>query len=125
MLATKPTNKSATMEKGISLLKVLCLTFIGYINEVIPKINKIFAIFEPKIFPTAISEASFELASMLTRSSGILVPIETIVRPTTRSEILFFFAIQDEPITNQSAPFISIRKPTTKRKKLSISVWQI
>ena len=45
---------------------------------------------EPTTLPMAISEAPLVLASIFTMSSGILVPILTIVRPITMSEILYF-----------------------------------
>ena len=80
------------------------------------------AMLEPTTLPMAISEAPLVLASIFTMSSGILVPILTIVRPITKSEMLYFLATDAEPDTNQSAPFMSSTNPTTKSIYTSISL---
>ena len=43
----------------------------------------------------------------LTASSGVLVPMDTIVSPTIIDGILNFFAIFEAESTKTSAPFIS------------------
>ena len=51
--------------------------------EVTPKMIKIFKILLPTTFPTAIFAVPFNAAVILTAASGALVPIATMVRPTT------------------------------------------
>lgn len=77
---------------------------------------------EPIMLPTAISDAPEVLASILTMSSGILVPIDTIVSPITMSDILYFLAMEADPATSQSAPLIRITNPIAKRIYTNISV---
>ena len=55
-------------------------------------------------------------AVMLTAASGALVPIATIVNPIIIEGTLNFFAIDEAPSTNISAPFISNTKPIIKIK---------
>lgn len=68
-------------------------------------------IFEPIIFPIAISDEPFIVDVELTNSSGIEVPIETIVNPIIISGILNFFAKLLAPSTKKSAPLINNIKP--------------
>ena len=88
-----------------------------------PKIIKIFKILLPTTFPTAISAVPFNAAVILTAASGALVPMATMVRPTTNCGIPIFLAIPEVPSTNQSAPFINIANPKTNNnicKKIMI-----
>ena len=73
---------------------------------------RIFRILLPKTLPMVISALPFIAAEILTAASGMLVPIATIVRPITSCGIPNMSAILDALSTNQSAPFISIIKPT-------------
>ena len=54
-------------------------------------------------------------AEMLTAASGALVPIATMVSPTTSCEIPNLEAMPDEPSTKKSAPLISIVNPTANK----------
>ena len=68
----------------------------------------------PNTLPIANSELPSKLAKRFTTNSGILVPKDTMVSPITNSGILFFFATEEAPSTNQSAPLISKTKPIKK-----------
>jgi len=61
------------------------------------------------------------LAIILTNSSGDEVPKATTVRPITKSEIFSLLAIEEEPSTRKSAPFISRTKPNTNNMYVHIS----
>lgn len=54
-------------------------------NEETPATSNMLAIFEPIIFPIAISENPFLIALIVTESSGREVPIAIIVSPTKTS----------------------------------------
>ena len=58
----------------------------------------------------------FNAAVTLTAASGALVPIATIVNPIIIEGTLNFFAIDEAPSTNTSAPFISNANPIIKIK---------
>ena len=92
-------------------------------TAVSPKITSTFIILEPTTLPIVISALPWVAAEILTAASGREVPIATIVRPMTSWGIPKRSAICDAPSTNQSAPFISITKPTTNKRtcnKISI-----
>lgn len=61
--------------------------------------TKIFIIFEPTTFQTAISGFHLRAAMIEVASSGILVPIATIVRPIIACESQKIFAISTAPST--------------------------
>ena len=104
----------ATITNGISILSVFFFIGSAAISAVTPRITSIFIILLPSTFPTVIPAPSGDNAAfMLTAASGALVPIATMVRPTTISGILHFTAILDAPSTNISAPFIINTKPST------------
>ena len=67
--------------------------------------------FDPIIFPKAMSELPLMLAKVLTINSGIEVPKATIVKPITKVEMPYFLAIDDEPSISMSAPFNKKMKP--------------
>lgn len=94
---------------------------IGATIAVIQRIRKIFAIFEPNTFPIAISVFPEIDASKETISSGILVPIATIVSPITASEIFHFFAREIEPSTRRFPPTVR-RISQASRKKMERSI---
>jgi hypothetical protein len=77
---------------------------IGAIQALSPSIKNTFAILEPSTFPMAISGLPWILASTDTISSGILVPIATMVRPMIASDIPNFFAIDTAPSTSTFHP---------------------
>ena len=70
-------------------------------------------ILEPKTLPKAIPALPLAEAIILTISSGVEVPKATIVSPITILEMPYFFAIEEEPSTKMSAPFINKTKPKT------------
>ena len=51
-------------------------------RAVIPRIRRIFAVFEPITLPKEIPAELFNAAFILTTNSGVDVPNATIVRPT-------------------------------------------
>lgn len=96
----------------------------GAMIAVIPRMRKILAILEPSTFPIAISVLPLTAARSETISSGILVPIATIVRPIIASDIPHFFASETAPSTRRFPHMV--RKPRPKRmartaRKISIS----
>ena len=97
--------------KGISISLVSFWNFTGLITVDNPKINNRLHTLLPITFPIAISERPCIADVTLTNSSGIDVPIETIVNPIKISGIWNFFAILLEPSTRKSAPFISSINP--------------
>lgn len=101
-------NILAIITTGRSKNLVIRVSTIGAMIAVTQRIRSIFAILEPSIFPMAISVFHRILAITETRSSGILVPTATIVRPIIASETRNFFAMD----TAQST---SIFPPNVKR----------
>lgn len=97
---------------GTSFHTVFLLTAKGAIIAEIPKISKIFAIFEPTIFPNATPVFPFSALVMETTNSGADVPNATTVNPITIGLIRNFNAREDAPSTSQSADFIKITSPT-------------
>lgn len=84
---------------------------IGAIHALNPRIKKTFAIFDPRTFPIAISGFHPILASTDTMSSGILVPIATIVSPMIASEIPYFLARETAPSTSTFHPNVRSTSP--------------
>lgn len=85
--------------------------------------RKIFAIFDPRTFPIAISVFPWILAMIETTNSGILVPIATIVNPMIASEILNFLAIETAPSTRTFHQNVRRINPATispTEKRISI-----
>ncbi len=75
--------KRSTVEAISSKISKLndLLYVIGVINELIPRIRKILNIFEPMMFPMAISLFLRNAATTEVTSSGNEVPADTIVIP--------------------------------------------
>jgi hypothetical protein len=92
----------------------------GNIIAETPSIKKILAILLHNILPIAIAVCPVVLANKFTTSSGIDVPKATIVSQITIEEILALLAIETEPSTSKSAPFIRNTKPTTNNIYVSI-----
>lgn len=91
---------------------------------VIPRIRKTFAIFEPSTFPIAISVLPEIAAKSETMSSGMLVPIETIVSHIIASEIPHFFASETDPSTRRFPPTVrsmSQKNIEMRARKISIN----
>ena len=70
----------------------------------VPSITKIFIIFEPTTFQTAISGFHLRAAIIEVASSGILVPIATTVSPMIACESQKLFAISTAPSTSNFPP---------------------
>ena len=92
---------------------VVFWTLIGIIIADKPTATSKLKIFEPIIFPIAISLDPFNAALILTAASGALVPNATIVSPISKVGIFAIFAIDEAPSTKKSAPLISIINPIT------------
>ena len=75
--------------------------------------RRIFAIFDPNMFPTDKFAELFKTASTETSSSEIDVPNPIITNPMKKSETLNFFPILTELATKTSAPFIAKKRPTS------------
>ena len=71
----------------------------GLIIAVVPRIRRVLNIFDPIIFPTAISALPWAADMKLTTISGADVPMPTIVRPMTNSLIPVLRAMADDPST--------------------------
>ena len=87
------------------------LNGIGDMIPVIPNTNKMLNIFEPIIFPIAISDSCLCAAITLVTSSGKLVPIAMIVSPITRSETPIYRAILHADSTVSVLPHTNATKP--------------
>jgi len=77
--AKKPTKSALVNEKGISLSTVFLCSGNGQITAVIPKMSNMLDILLPITLPMANSELPSKLAIILTISSGIEVPKDTMV----------------------------------------------
>ena len=69
---------------------------------------------DPTTLLTARELALFMDADTETAASGRLVPIATIVIPIINGGTLSFFAIEELPSTNISAPLIKKTNPTSR-----------
>lgn len=76
----------------------------GRSSDQTQRIMRIFRIDEPMRFPTAIHTFHFLTATILVMSSGILVPIATMVRPITVSLIPMIRAKSTAPFTRICPP---------------------
>ena len=105
----------ATITNGISILSVFFFIGSAAMSAVTPRITSMLIMLLPSTFPTVIPAPAGESAAfMLTAASGALVPMATIVNPTTISGMLHLTAILDAPSTNTSAPFIINTNPSTR-----------
>ena len=108
---------------GRSKNRVVFESTIGNILALTQRIRNIFAIFEPRTLPIAISVFPEILARTETINSGILVPIATIVSPIMAWDTQDFFAIDTEPSTRTFHP--KVRRTSQKiiepiERKISI-----
>jgi len=83
-----------------------------------PSINNIFTILLPTMLPIAISVLPLRADNMLITNSGVDVPMDTMVRPMTKSGILNRFANDEAPPTKRCAPTKMIASPTIKNSTL-------
>ena len=86
-------------------------TWIGLIIEVIPKTAKILNMFEPIRLPKEIAFSFLIIAIMEAESSGILVPMEIIEIPITRSLTPIRDAKDTAPLTKVSDPNHKAKPP--------------
>ena len=96
---------------GFSILIVSFWNFTGLIIADSPNISNKLHTLLPITFPIDMSERPCNADDVLTNSSGIDVPIDTIVNPIIISDIRIFLAIALDPFTSTSAPFINIKNP--------------
>ena len=101
---------------GISLHTAFLSILMGNIIEVIPRTSRMFAILLPITFPRAMSPFPLNDAKMLTISSGVVVPIETIVSPIIIVGTPSLCAREDAPPTRKSAPLIRRTIPKTNSR---------
>ena len=90
----------------MSNLEILVI-LIKLINPTTDKTKRIFAIFEPTMFPTDKSGELLNTASIETNNSDIDVPKPTITSPIKNSEIFNFLPIAVELLIKKSAPLIA------------------
>ncbi len=89
---------------GVSRIASDLLVGKGLIRAISPRIKPKLKMLDPTTLEREISESPLNAAVAVTRNSGAEVPKATIVRPITRSETLYFFAIFEADSTIQSAP---------------------
>jgi len=110
-LARSQRRRVTKIETGISKNRVVRESTTGAIITVIQRMRNIFAIFEPRTFPIAISVFHEIAARSETISSGMLVPTATIVRPIIASESHHFFASDTAPSTRRLPPTVRSARP--------------
>ena len=111
------TTRAVEMSKrmGSSFLTVFLLTVIGQIRAPTPISSSILMILLPMTLPSSMSVEPEARELIETASSGALVPNATIVRPIRVLETLKLVAIDEAPLTSQSAPLIRMVKPIIRR----------
>lgn len=77
---------------------------MGVITVHIPRINPMLQMLDPMMFPRAREGLFSRAASMLTMSSGLLVPIATSVNPIMSLEAFNLRARETVPLTRLSPP---------------------
>jgi hypothetical protein len=93
------------IRKAVDIIILEVLIERGAIIPVIPITKKIFAIFEPMIFPATIFPSPFRAAERATPSSGKEVPRATTLSPITGSGMCRRFAKKIAPSTRRLAPY--------------------
>ena len=109
------------MLSGISVLTLSRVIEIGLISAVKPSMKSVLNMLEPTMLPIAMSALPFKAPVRLTTSSGVDVPMPTIVKPITNSLNPAFLAIVDEPSTSQSAPSTTSASPAS-RIRISVTI---
>ena len=79
-----------------------------------PRIPNTLKMFEPTILPIATSAFPFNAPRKLTVISGIDVPTPMIAAPMTKSDTLYFLAMDTAPVTRKSAPKTMPTRETIK-----------
>ncbi len=87
------------------------LIFIGFVKAAAPRTTVVFAIFDPIMFPMAISTLPLTAAEILTTSSGNEVPNAIMIIPMIHSEIPKLFAISEALSTVKCAPMMTKIRP--------------
>lgn len=101
---------------GSSIFSIPSLIGIAEMSVVTPSTSAMFAMLEPKAFPTASVLAPSRAAMPDTISSGADVPNATMVRPTSIGVMPRLSAVATAPSTNLSALQIKIIKPIITAK---------
>ena len=111
------TTRAVEMSKrmGSSFLTVFLLTVIGQIRAPTPISSSILMILLPMTLPSSMSVEPEARELIETASSGALVPNATMVRPIRVLETLKLVAIDEAPLTSQSAPLMRMAKPIIRR----------
>ena len=91
---------------------------MGVISEDVPNTNRILKMFEPTIFPMAISAFFFLAANKDVNNSGKEVPRATIVSPIKRWLIFNMMAILVALVTANWLPRIKQTRPRGMKKML-------
>ena len=93
---------------------------------VIPSMRNTLAMLDPRTFPIAISVLPSIPAMIDTTSSGILVPIATIVSPIIASEIENLFASDTAPSTSMFQPKVrTTNQIIMTAMAMMISIWKV
>ena len=100
---------------GTSWRMICECTTSGVITALRPRMNSTLKMLLPTTLPTAMSVCPPSAAPTDTATSGELVPIATIVRPTTSGEMPRDSAILEAPRTSNSAPSTRAPRPSTKK----------
>ncbi len=107
-------------QNGISRHTIDFLMVIGVIMAIMPRIRQIFAMLLPRTLPNAMPLLPFIAEIILTAISGADVPNATRVIPTMKSEMLYLFAIAQEPSIKMSEPFMRRANPSSMKISCSI-----
>ena len=94
--------------------------FIVINNNAIEKTNPILAIFEPITFEIAMSLEFFNAELILINNSGVDVANETIVRPITSFETLYFNDKSTELLKSNSLPTTNNISPSKRKTNSKI-----
>ena len=119
-----PKQTSSTVVRimiGMSLDLFSRVMATGLIRAVSPRMRKTLKILEPTTLPIAMSALPLRAPVRLTTSSGIEVPIPTIVIPMRNSLRPALRAIDEEPSTSHSAPRMTRASPQM-RMRMSINI---
>ena len=103
----------ANTANGISRRTLDRFTMMGATSAEQPTMSSVFSVFDPTTLPTARSGVPFRADTILTHSSGIEVPIATMVKPITIWLTPKRDAMFTAPSVSQSAPFSTATRPIT------------
>lgn len=114
-----PTKSMQPNNIGNSFLSMLDFTVSGMNIAVIPIINPILAMLEPKTLPSAIFGFPLKDAIHEVTISGDDVPIATTVSPTISEGMPIFLAKDDAPTISQFEPKARQIMPINKNRNLN------